>query len=110
MPRVAGGDVEQTVQVAGGRTTLEGTLAIPAGARGVVLFAHGSGSSRHSPRARSSHVITTLEIEDDGEARNKLTRNVASVEEKIGRRLGRFERQTPAVSIAAVAGLTDAPV
>ncbi len=29
---------------------LEGALAIPARAKGVVLFAHGSGSSRHSPR------------------------------------------------------------
>jgi dienelactone hydrolase len=29
---------------------LEGSLVIPAGARGIVLFAHGSGSSRHSPR------------------------------------------------------------
>ncbi|MBV9673044.1 MAG: dienelactone hydrolase family protein [Verrucomicrobia bacterium] len=27
-----------------------GTMVIPAGARGIVLFAHGSGSSRHSPR------------------------------------------------------------
>jgi putative phosphoribosyl transferase len=31
---------------------LEGSLALPAGACGVVLFAHGSGSSRHSPRNR----------------------------------------------------------
>ena len=31
---------------------LEGTLSIPQGATGVVLFAHGSGSSRHSPRNR----------------------------------------------------------
>lgn len=31
---------------------LEGTLDVPEGARGVVLFAHGSGSSRHSPRNR----------------------------------------------------------
>src|SRR5690242_599863 len=30
--------------------TLEGTLALPDGAQGLVLFAHGSGSSRHSPR------------------------------------------------------------
>jgi putative phosphoribosyl transferase len=29
---------------------LEGHLSIPPGARGLVLFAHGSGSSRHSPR------------------------------------------------------------
>lgn len=31
---------------------LEGTLTLPAGAPGVVLFAHGSGSSRFSPRNR----------------------------------------------------------
>jgi dienelactone hydrolase len=31
---------------------LEGDLGVPAGARGVVVFAHGSGSSRHSPRNR----------------------------------------------------------
>ena len=32
------------------RATLGGTLSIPEGAAGVVVFAHGSGSSRHSPR------------------------------------------------------------
>ena len=31
---------------------LEGTLSVPTAAQGVVLFAHGSGSSRHSPRNR----------------------------------------------------------
>ena len=31
---------------------LEGDLSIPTGARGAVLFAHGSGSSRRSPRNR----------------------------------------------------------
>jgi putative phosphoribosyl transferase len=31
---------------------LNGDLTIPAGAQGIVLFAHGSGSSRHSPRNR----------------------------------------------------------
>lgn len=29
---------------------LEGALCVPAGATGIALFAHGSGSSRHSPR------------------------------------------------------------
>jgi dienelactone hydrolase len=43
---------EQTVRVAAGPVTLEGGLTVPAGAAGVVLFAHGSGSSRHSPRNR----------------------------------------------------------
>ncbi|MCX5395179.1 phosphoribosyltransferase family protein [Streptomyces sp. NBC_00094] len=33
--------------------TLAGRLAVPDGAAGIVLFAHGSGSSRHSPRNRS---------------------------------------------------------
>lgn len=31
---------------------LEGHLSLPVGSRGVVVFAHGSGSSRHSPRNR----------------------------------------------------------
>ena len=41
-----------TVTVSAASVELEGDLAIPVGARGVVLFAHGSGSSRHSPRNR----------------------------------------------------------
>ena len=38
------------VQIRSGAAQLNGDLSIPAGAQGVVLFAHGSGSSRHSPR------------------------------------------------------------
>ena len=40
------------VHIAVGAVTLEGNLSLPEGAGGVVLFAHGSGSSRHSPRNR----------------------------------------------------------
>jgi putative phosphoribosyl transferase len=43
---------EQTVRLDLGAFELLGTLAVPDGARGVVLFAHGSGSSRTSPRNR----------------------------------------------------------
>jgi putative phosphoribosyl transferase len=43
---------ERLVSVAAGRVTLEGNLNLPKGARGIVLFAHGSGSSRLSPRNR----------------------------------------------------------
>lgn len=44
---------EKTVQIPLGSTTsLSGNLDIPDGAQGVVLFAHGSGSGRHSPRNR----------------------------------------------------------
>jgi putative phosphoribosyl transferase len=38
------------VRIPCGAVTLEGALAVPPGANGVVVFAHGSGSSRHSPR------------------------------------------------------------
>jgi putative phosphoribosyl transferase len=41
---------ERIVAVRAGQATLEGALVIPEHARGIVLFAHGSGSSRHSPR------------------------------------------------------------
>ena len=40
------------VTVRAGEVALEGALAVPEGAVGVVLFAHGSGSSRFSPRNR----------------------------------------------------------
>src|SRR5205085_9488808 len=30
--------------------SLEGNLVVPNGAEGIIVFAHGSGSSRHSPR------------------------------------------------------------
>ena len=43
---------ERQVRVDAGMVTLDGDLNLPAGARAVVLFAHGSGSSRHSPRNR----------------------------------------------------------
>jgi putative phosphoribosyl transferase len=43
---------EQLVRIAAGPAQLEGNLWVPANATGVVLFAHGSGSSRHSPRNR----------------------------------------------------------
>ncbi len=40
------------ISVTAGSVTLKGNLGVPEGAKGVVLFAHGSGSSRHSPRNR----------------------------------------------------------
>jgi putative phosphoribosyl transferase len=56
MPRSEDG--ERTVSIPAGRVTLEGTMGVPAGAAGIVLFAHGSGSSRLSPRNR--FVAATL--------------------------------------------------
>jgi putative phosphoribosyl transferase len=41
---------DQLVHIPAGTVTLEGELLLPPGVPGVVVFAHGSGSSRHSPR------------------------------------------------------------
>ena len=46
------------VRIAAGRATLDGNLTIADGATALVLFVHGSGSSRHSPR--NQFVARTL--------------------------------------------------
>ena len=46
------------VQIQAGQAALSGNLHIPDGAAALVLFAHGSGSSRHSPR--NQFVARTL--------------------------------------------------
>lgn len=43
---------DTVVRIDTAEAVLEANLAIPEGASGIVLFAHGSGSSRHSPRNR----------------------------------------------------------
>jgi putative phosphoribosyl transferase len=53
---------EVLIDVAG--ATLEGTLALPSGAQGLVLFAHGSGSSRHS--SRNIYVARVLQSQRIG--------------------------------------------
>lgn len=47
------------VQIRSGEVTLDGDLALPPQPKGIVVFAHGSGSSRHSPRNR--FVAKTLQ-------------------------------------------------
>src|SRR5438552_3527586 len=44
--------LERTITLDAGGVALEGTLGIPERAKGIVLFAHGSGSSRFSSRNR----------------------------------------------------------
>src|SRR5690606_9643078 len=71
-PAWGGGEMngeEMDVRVGAGEVTLEGTLGIPEQPRGIVLFAHGSGSSRFSPRNRyvarilRDHGLATLLID-----------------------------------------------
>jgi putative phosphoribosyl transferase len=46
------------VTIAAGEVQLEGRLSLPPDSKGTVIFVHGSGSSRHSPRNR--HVAQEL--------------------------------------------------
>ncbi|MFP3883692.1 MAG: phosphoribosyltransferase family protein [Actinomycetota bacterium] len=57
-PRPNGVDVDEEVDVVAGNVVLEGHLKIPVDTVGTVIFVHGSGSSRHSPRNR--HVARVL--------------------------------------------------
>ncbi|HKA85168.1 MAG TPA: dienelactone hydrolase family protein [Acidimicrobiales bacterium] len=59
--------IEQSLRIPAAGVALDAEVAVPQPARGVVLFAHGSGSSRHSPRnayvaaeLRSAGLVTVL--------------------------------------------------
>src|SRR5438445_13328046 len=43
---------DDEIEVLAGSLPLAGRLTVPENAAGIVVFAHGSGSSRHSPRNR----------------------------------------------------------
>ncbi len=51
-------NVEKLVHIPMGGVYIEGMLKLPENAKGIVLFAHGSGSSRHSPR--NNYVASVL--------------------------------------------------
>jgi putative phosphoribosyl transferase len=51
-PAATGEERATTVEIPAAGVRLPGTLVLPRGSRSVVLFAHGSGSSRLSPRNR----------------------------------------------------------
>ena len=78
-----------SVSVPAAEVVLEGDLSMPLAPKGVVLFAHGSGSSRHSPRNRyvaevlNEHSLGTLlvdlltsEEERDDEVNGHLRFNI----------------------------------
>jgi putative phosphoribosyl transferase len=79
---------EVLIDVDGAR--LEGKLALPKGARGLVLFAHGSGSSRHSPRNR--HVAQIFQSQGIGTLLFDL---LTSNEEPVDRYTGELRFDVP---------------
>lgn len=54
---------EREIEIVLGPVTLNGTLSLPQGATGLVMFVHGSGSSRFSSRNRYvAHTIRTANL------------------------------------------------
>ena len=108
-----------------GEVVLEGNLSLPSALKGVVLFAHGSGSSRHSPRNRYvaealiEHSLGTLlvdlltaeeEQEDDATGRLRfdidllarrlvaITDWLASLHQVLNHKIGLFGASTGAAA------------
>lgn len=79
------GAVEKLVYVSVNSATVEGNLSVPEAGEGIVLFAHGTGSSRHSPR----NNFVAEELRDGGLA--TLLIDLLTAEEKeIDRRTRRI--------------------
>lgn len=78
------GEVGDLVHVSVNGETAEANLSIPEGADGIVLFAHGTGSSRHSPR--NNFVADALR---DGGLATLLIDLLTEEEKEIDRRTRR---------------------
>jgi len=76
------------VHIPCGAATLEGTLVIPPEASGIVVFAHGSGSSRHSPR--NQFVARVIRESGNGALLFDLLTADEEIEDNLTRRL-RFD-------------------
>jgi putative phosphoribosyl transferase len=108
------GTEERPVRLDLAGASLGGDLAVPDGARGVVVFAHGSGSSRHSRRNR--HVAAGLQGAGFATLLLDLLTSQEEAEDSRTRRL-RFDidllsaRLTGAVdAVAGIAGTRGLPV
>jgi putative phosphoribosyl transferase len=125
------------VQIPAGPKHIEGVWTMPAEASGIVLFAHGSGSSRHSRRNRfvasklvDAGIGTLLldlltsdeETEDSGDARFRFdiefltdrliaaTRYVQNHPFKNGNPLGYFGASTGAAAAISAASILDGEI
>jgi putative phosphoribosyl transferase len=75
--------IETEISIDAGQVALEGTLGLPKETSAVVVFAHGSGSSRHSPRNR--YVARVLQTQGIGTLLfDLLTSEEESIDEVSG--------------------------
>ncbi|MFC3979266.1 dienelactone hydrolase family protein, partial [Streptosporangium jomthongense] len=91
----------ERLEIPAADVVLEADVVVPRPASGVVLFAHGSGSSRHSPRNR----YVAGELRRAGLA-TVLVDLLTPLEEEADLRTGefRFDVGRLAVRLAALAG------
>ena len=99
------------VQAAG----LEGELDVPAVATGAVIFAHGSGSSRHSPRNRyvagvlnEAGLATLLVDLPNADSLAPATRWLSNQPQLEGLKIGYFGASTGA-AVALIATVSSRP-
>jgi putative phosphoribosyl transferase len=102
-----GGDLESGVQIPAAGVILDADLAEPPGAAGVVVFAHGSGSSRRSPRNR----MVAAKLQAAGYA-TLLMDLLTTEEEQIDDRTRKFRFDIPRLAsrlVGAIRWLRDQP-
>ncbi|MDT4945131.1 MAG: putative phosphoribosyl transferase [Pseudonocardiales bacterium] len=93
--------VQQSIQIPAAGVSLEVDIMVPDPARGLVVFAHGSGSSRHSPRNR----LIAQDLHDAGLA-TALIDLLTAREEQRDYLSGELRFNIPLLAVRVVA-LTD---
>ena len=95
-------------KIRAGAVTLEGALEIPARAKGVVVFSHGSGSGRHSPRNQfvaaelrgaglGTLLLDLLTVEEDRHYEARF--DISLLTERLGHAVSFVQRETAARSL-----------
>jgi pimeloyl-ACP methyl ester carboxylesterase len=92
------GIVVEAVRIGDGANTLDADLQVPKDARGLVIFAHGSGSSRFSSRNRQ--VAAFL---NEGRVATLLLDLLTQAEERIDMRTAEFRFDIPLLGRRVVA-------
>jgi putative phosphoribosyl transferase len=100
-------DLESPVQIPAAGVILDGDLITPADTAGVVVFAHGSGSSRHSPRNR----MVAARLQEAGYA-TLLMDLLTPEEDEVDSRTRQFRFDIPRLAsrlTGAIRWLSDRP-
>jgi putative phosphoribosyl transferase len=91
---------DNEVDIPAGRAALAGHLTVPLGAHGIVVFAHGSGSSRFSPR----NQYVAAELQEAGLA-TLLLDLLTQAEEREDEQTGRLRFDIPLLGRRMVAAV-----